>query len=37
MTPFQIQPNFRYKSHYYDANDYIRDYNEFLQLAGAKP
>lgn len=26
-----------FASHYYDANDYIRDYNEFLQLAGAKP
>lgn len=26
-----------FASHYYDADDYIRDYNEFLQLAGAKP
>ena len=25
-----------FTSHYYDANDYIRDYDEFLQLAGAK-
>ncbi|TXK65584.1 sugar 3,4-ketoisomerase [Alkalisalibacterium limincola] len=26
-----------FASHYYDANDYIRDYSEFLQLVGAKP
>lgn len=25
-----------FASHYYDASDYIRDYDEFLQLAGAK-
>jgi len=25
-----------FASHYYDANDYIRDYDEFLLLAGAK-
>lgn len=25
-----------FASHYYDAGDYIRDYGEFLQLAGAK-
>ncbi|WP_374248802.1 FdtA/QdtA family cupin domain-containing protein [Thermomonas sp.] len=26
-----------FASHHYDASDYIRDYDEFLQLAGAKP
>ena len=26
-----------FASHYYDAQDYVRDYAEFLALAGAKP
>ncbi|MBK7042809.1 MAG: WxcM-like domain-containing protein [Rhodanobacteraceae bacterium] len=25
-----------FASHYYDAADYIRDYDDFLRLAGAR-
>ena len=26
-----------FASHYYDADDYIRDYDQFLGLVGARP